>query len=261
MNTKIKSEEIASRKFNFDVIPDAPNLLDLSIKNVALVEAMIRIDSKYCRSSDKTAGPIKGSYEGSTAYWMTKLKDFYASGKILKSDEYHEIIKNAVCAVDRENSTHLNSDINKGGGRDVIVKRIESFEKNYVLESLRKRSFDFVDKIASKTSKESGARTNPSFASKFCHYACMYLFEGRKEQDNFSIYDGILREVLPCYAKYYEIECIKRMLKHNSKGVYCYYSQLVDAILKKSGSRISRNGFDHLLWYYYKGRDLSATHF
>ena len=56
-------------------------------------------------------------------------------------------------------------------------------------------------KIASKTSKESGARANPSFASKFCHYACMYLFEDRKEQDNFSIYDGILCKVLPSFRQ------------------------------------------------------------
>lgn len=35
---------------------------------------------------------------------------------------------------------------------------------------------------------------------------------------------------------------------------YREYSEIIDKILDKSGNKISRNGFDHLLWYYYKGR-------
>lgn len=247
MKNKIQCEEDASQQFKFDFIPDSENLLELSLRNVSLVEAMIRIDSKYCKASDKTAGP-KGKYGGSTAYWMTELKKYFDSDK--RMSNYEPIIKNAVCAVDRENSTHLNAD----GGRNVIAKRIAGFDKDYFIESLRNRSFEFVEKIAAKTSSAKGARSNPSFASKFCHYACLYLFEGIPEQDNFSIYDGILRKVLPLYAKHYEIKCVKTKLEHNADGVYRYYSQLVDSVLEKSGNKISRNGFDHLLWYYYKGR-------
>lgn len=77
----------------------------LTIDNVAKVEAMIRNDAAYLKSSDKHKGPAKG-YSGSTAYWMCRLRKNINSLKPLDRD----IIFSAVCAVDRENSTHLNAD-------------------------------------------------------------------------------------------------------------------------------------------------------
>lgn len=227
--------------------------MKLSVKNVALVEAMIRIDSKYCKVFDKEAGPI-GKYGGSTAYWMTKLKKYYDSGEELNCEVYKNIIEGTVSAVDRENSTHLESDKNKGGGRKSVAERLLLLEKEFVLGSLQNRSFELYGKICERPTCEKGTRINPSFASKFCHYACMYLFEGKKEQDNFSIYDGVLCKVVPKYAEYYKIDCDKKKIECASVNDYINYSKLIDDILEKSGNHISRNGFDHLLWYYYKGR-------
>ena len=249
---QIQCEMEQSHRYDFDFLPDSAvqecgdNLLLVapSLENVIKVEAMIRIDSKYCKAFDKNARPV-GGYEGSTAYWMVRLKEYLESHKNLNKDckEYVDIIANVVNAVDRDNSTHLNSD----GGRNIIKERILGLNKDDFLKPLKKRTFDLYEKIAKRTSQNKGARTNPSFASKFCHYACMFLFEGEREQDNFSICDDILRKIIPQYASYYDIDFKKKMS-------YREYSEIIDKILDKSGNKISRNGFDHLLWYYYKGR-------
>lgn len=239
---KIKREKEAARnKFRFAYIDEQQKLVALTLDNVALVEAMICTDSKYLKSGDKNLGP-NGKYPGSTAYWMTELKKYYDLGKT-DEVEYKRIIENAVAAVDRENSTHLNTD----SGRGIISQRIIAFGKDKILNSLRKPSFEFFEEIARKTSDKKGARKNISFASKFCHYACMYLFEGKPEQDNFSKYDNVVKTVIPQYAEYYKLE-------YEDLKDYKNYSDLIERILQESGNQISKNGFDHLLWYYYKGR-------
>ncbi|MBQ4371360.1 MAG: hypothetical protein II803_03000, partial [Firmicutes bacterium] len=113
--------------------------------------------------------------------------------------------------------------------------------------------------IARKTSnsirKKSGTtvkgRENKSFASKFCHFACLYLFDDEK-QDNYSIYDSILKKVLPMYLDYYGI---KEKYNLDEYGEYC---QAIDMVRMKAAAKtrktISRNGFDQLLWFYHKGR-------
>ena len=109
--------------------------------------------------------------------------------------------------------------------------------------------YKLVEIIAKKTSAAIRARENKSFASKFCHYACFYLFEGKREQDNYSIYDSILKSALPLYIDYYGIDVKKQELED-----YAIYSETIERIIQKTGNMISKNGFDHLLWYYYKGR-------
>ena len=84
-------------------------LIELSRRNVAIVENMIRTDSKYRKSFNKDAGPA-GDYMGSSAYWLTQLEY-----------KYLESIQNVVIALDIENSTHLNAD---SVGRKELTKRI-----------------------------------------------------------------------------------------------------------------------------------------
>ncbi|WP_406545886.1 hypothetical protein [Succinimonas sp.] len=265
-------------------------IVKLTRDNVAKVEAMIRNDSAYIKSHEKKAKPklslksskkdseetVEYKYNGSTAYWMSMLRayildnknDFldqqypevkdYFEGLKLDSDAsaidnkltYDEIIKRAVIAVDNENSTHINSD---GVGRDEITRRIvNEIDKKELLNSLWERNLDMFKKIEAKTHPDDvshNARENTSFASKFCHYACYYLFEGSDKQDNYSIHDNILRTVLPWYLEYYKIPVKKRSLTE-----YDVYRKAVDAVREKAkekyGNEISRNGFDHLLWYY-----------
>lgn len=112
--------------------------------------------------------------------------------------------------------------------------------------------------IAKETKGNDGkkGKKNPSFASKFAHYACYYLFEGTEYQDNFSIYDSVLRKALPLYLKKYEIED-PRINDDYAVGNYKLYQHAIDELREKveqiNNEKISRNGLDHLLWYAHKG--------
>lgn len=136
-------------------------------------------------------------------------------------------------------------------GRQEITQRLCAFDRAELVECLKDPNHDdmkLIREISRITSAQQRARTNPSFASKFCHYACFYVFEGTEYQDNYSIYDGILKAVLPMYLGYFRIE------QEYDLSDYRDYRMAVDAIREASGIEISRNGFDHLLWYYHKGR-------
>ena len=178
-----------------------------------------------------------------------KLKQFMQNNGSDKS-EYQNIIRGAVYAVDRENSTHLNAD---GCGREQISERI------YNSSDLRTKlqnpapGYELINTIIKPTKPTEAKykpRTNLSFASKFCHYACMYLFDNTDAQDNFSIYDNVISSVLPYYAEYYKLPKPKELKN------YVNYHKLIGDIIRESGDQISRNGFDHLLWYYFKAHPI-----
>ena len=116
-NTIQKELELAESKKIQEVVFQGKRLAKLTRENVATVELMIQNDSAYRRSTDTNAAPEKNrkgeyKYRGSSAYWMTKLKEALFSEKnpVCSDDEYMNIIRNAVESVDRENSTHLNAD-------------------------------------------------------------------------------------------------------------------------------------------------------
>lgn len=265
-NTIQKELELAKGKMIEDVSFHGYTLAKLTRDNVAIVEAMIRNDSAYIRSTDVNAAPTinrKGEikYGGSSAYWMTQLKKaLLYEGSSENAYSYNDIIKGAVESVDRENSTHLNAD---NCGRQEIAERLCAFDRNELIKCLQDPDYDdmkLIREISRITSAEHRARTNISFASKFCHYACFYVFEGTEYQDNYSIYDGILKTVLPLYLEYFRIPQKNESGDHKENTNYRdyrdykEYRMLVDAIRNASGIEISRNGFDHLLWYYHKGR-------
>lgn len=253
MSNIIQTElALAKEKMIEEIVYNGENLVKLTRDNIAIVEAMILNDSSYSRSVNKDAAPqfnARGNitYGGSTAYWMSKLRTVLMENS--KEDcLYEKIIQGAVEAVDRENSTHLNSD---GCGRMEIISRLWAFNREEFLVCLKDPTYEnmkLFKEIARKTSAEKRARTNVSFASKFCHYACFYIFENTEYQDNYSIYDSVLKAVLPKYLKYYDIR------KNYNLNKYSEYRLAVDEIRIASGIEISRNGLDHLLWYYHKGR-------
>lgn len=254
MKNTIQDElKLAKSKMIEEVTFREKTLAKLTRDNVAIVEAMIRNDSAYIHSTDVSAAPVynrKGEvkYGGSSAYWMTLLKSVLLDEGSCNSYTYEEIIKGAVESVDRENSTHLNAD---KCGRQEITERICRFDRNEIIKCLKDPDYNdmaLFREISRITSAEERARNNPSFASKFCHYACFYVFEGTEYQDNYSIYDGILKTVLPLYLGYFQI------VQEYDLSDYKDYRQAVDGIREASGIKISRNGFDHLLWYYHKGR-------
>lgn len=246
--TNIIEQELAKAKEKMFATDDENDeLVKLTSDNVAIVEAMIRNDSAYIKSSDKKAFPKYNTkneltYNGSTAYWISMLREHMISNiddigldneiihqyfkKLNKDDEeyqktikehpdiYKYIIQQAVIAVDNENSTHINSD---GVGREQISERIREYGERELLNSLWSRDLDLFQKIEKETDVaiakvikdnkkiEYRSRTNTSFASKFCHYACFYLFEGAEQQDNYSIHDSVLNKVLPNYLLHYNV--------------------------------------------------------
>ena len=264
----------------FEKDNENPRFLSLTHENVVMVEALICMDSAYLKSSDRNAAPVHKrngglKYGGSIAYWMSKLSNNYKTN--CNESEFKKLINGAVDAVDRETSTHLNSD---GIGRKITKERIINYgAKNLytTLKSKDENKYNLFRELASLTIENDGGRCNVSFATKFCHYASYYLFEGEEQQDNFSIYDSVVMSVLLEYAQHWQVNMNDTIFngnendykrngykavndyKHNPDGVcqfYKDYSAVIGEIIKKSGDQISRNGFDHLLWYYHKGHPI-----
>lgn len=242
--------ELAKTKMFEEEIFKDNTLVRITSDNVALAEAMIRNDSAYIKLFNANAKP-RTKYMGSSAYWWSQMK-LYMSGVERDKKTYRNIIKNLVEAIDRENSTHLNAD---RCGRKDITDRLCGISLdelvNYLKNPVETNYWIFFE-ISKRTSSKHRSRINPSFASKFCHYACYYLFEGRDEQDNYPIYDSVIRTVLPVYLERFEIKSDYRL------NDYMDYVKAVDAILsavkEREKTQISRNGLDQLLWYYYKAR-------
>lgn len=242
----IQQEHRDSEKYFLSQIitTDGVELAELSRRNIALVEAMIRHDSDY--SNSENTEDMKSS-----AFWLKELKKILVEKKESQYT-YRQILDYCVQYIDSENSTHLNAD---GVGRKQLRERLEQMDKPKLIEFLRcpnKEGYKLVEILSKKTTVEDDkhhARTNFSFATKFCHYACFQLFEGLTEQDNFSIFDSVVAKHLPKYAKHFSIT-----LPKDYKTNYSSYIALIDAIISKADEPISRNGFDHLLWYFHKAR-------
>ncbi|MCQ2353064.1 MAG: hypothetical protein MJ033_06265 [Victivallaceae bacterium] len=245
---QIRSEREAAGKYK--LAEDAPRLVALTEDNVARVEAMIQTDSNYRIDMDN---------EKKSPFWIRRMGDFL-TGKS-RDYQFKVIIDKVVELLDKENSTHLEAD--KVGRRE-MSSRIRNWDG--LLESLenRKSGFKLIDHLSEPTHpEESGRRSrrNISFASKFCHFSCFYIFnKGEDAQDNFSIYDGVVAKALPAYLDYYkekllvkkiDLKTVKKKIKDKD---YEGYSNAIDDIIEASGSKISRNGFDHLVWYYFKGK-------
>ena len=234
-------------------------IVKIKVENVAKVDTMIKNDSAYIRSGDELSKPVKSKkgnikYPESSAYWITQLKDILIKEYKESSDNYtyEECIKESINAIDRENSTHLNAD---GVGRNEISERIMRIKRDKMISFLKEPEKDNYELIRVIGESTTGGRKNFSFATKFCHYMCFYLFKGKKEQDNFSIYDGVLANALPKYCEKYNIEFEQKKFKDN----YNIYLEITNRIRNKTqkeyGEKISRNGFDHLIWYFHKGRN------
>ncbi len=216
----------------------------LTKRNIALNEAYINNDSDYITQDTDVPG--------TSAYYFLKLKEQLKLKSVNRS-KYREIIYGAVTTVDKENSTHLNAD---KVGWDVITERICLIKRPLLIKYLKypkETDYKLFRIIAERTHESKGGRVNPSFASKFCHYACIYMFPNTKFEDNYSIWDSIVRKGIPYYAKYYRVAYPKRLIYKTAED-YIIYQEVIDEIIRKSRSGISRYAFDHLLWYYFKAR-------
>lgn len=226
---------------------DGVEIAELTSRNVHIAEAMIMQDSRYFKSLNV------GNVE-STAYCMNKLKKIICDNKKVTDEDYRKVITKAVEAVDKDNTTHLNAD---KVGRKQISERLCNIPKEDLKEFLANpegTGYKLIEIISDITTDTKKPRRNISFASKFCHYAAFYLFDGQEQQDNFSIYDEVLRKaMIKRYIPFYEIDADMSLITGEKKVEgYIAYQNAVDAVIEKAENQISRNGFDHLVWYYYK---------
>lgn len=251
---ELKTEEIIYEK-NKKV-----RIVKLTSDNVAGVEAMISTDSDYKNSWNDERKIIydrngKIKYIGSSHYWINQLKEIIDTDRE-KSKEgftYEEIISNIIISIDNENSTHLNSD---NLGRIAVREKILNIKRTKLKEYLKNcnNKYELIDIIQTPTKENE--KNHLSFATKFCHYTCLCLFKETEFEDTYSIYDNVLKVALPKYIKRYLGIDIKKEEYENKYNQYVKYIDAIrDEAEREYGKRISRNGFDHLLWYYHKGRE------
>ena len=249
----IQEELLAAKAFAPDTYDDAEGLVKLTRENIAKAEMMVANDSRYMVGKEPTWNSNgKITYAEPSSHWLRRLGKELLNPTGMDDDEYSEIIKQAVAAIDRENSAHLNAD---GKGREELASRIASLERPTLLRYLKRpgeTEYELIEILRQQTHPEPPRRprSNLSFASKFCHYACYNIFEDRDEQDNYPIYDSVVKRALPMYVEYFGL----RKRSQNALGDYATYRACIDEVIAHAKEPISRNGFDHLIWYYYKGR-------
>lgn len=236
-----------------------PYLPFLDRENVGFIEAALRIDSNYRKVMDPSYDGLDGCY-----YWIRKLNALDPKTKMI---ECQGILLRIIWTIKAENSTHLNSGETE---RNELTRRLVAeydtlsdfihdlkYPKlnDYKIIKLLSTSTDpsFEKKIVKTRDAEKDYDpkiSNFSFATKFCHNMAMILFEGKKEQDNYSIYDRVINSALGLYNHEYA--------NIDFNGDYRGYLKAIDAIRK---NEISRNGFDHLIWYYFKGQKIETGEF
>lgn len=202
-----------------------------------LLKKILSIGSRYKERDDPK----------SPSYWLKKLKiALIDNSSSVNTEECKDIITGCVKTIDSQNSTHLKA---SGDGIEPMVKLIFGFVRNRLKEALKDPNYKHLD-IMKKLSEPLGDKKhrNISFSSKFCHWACFYLFEGENAQDNFSVYDSVVRNMLPTYVSRLGLN---RYTK-SELTEYKTYQKCIDEILESLDEPISRHGFDRLVWFCYR---------
>ncbi len=232
---------------SYEIDLDENGFLALTKNNAKFIGAVYRLDSKYRKSFDEK--DLNSAFN-------------YVIENVNKIEGNYEVLKEICTRLDRENSTHLSVSGNQEGDNHGIENTAQVISKIQNLKKeLKNGSPQLVDKIACAVK----GRNNFSFATKFCAFMCRFLFAKTPQEYNYCIYDNVLASIIPYYAwiftgeKYnrYGKRSIESMFKdkHNYSG----YSELIDTIRVEANKKYqyltTREEFDAMLWYYYKGDD------
>ena len=158
----------------------------------------------------------------------------------LRYDYSNTSIEAVITAINKTNSTHIRNETEKPAIANSIFQQCHTFHDltQQLLETNDNGEplYPLVTLIRELHTPDNIIRNNYSFATKFCHYCCYYLFEDDISRDKYPIYDSIVSKYI---NKYY-----------NNEGIdlsdYPAYVALINNILE--GTNISKNGFDHLIW-------------
>lgn len=275
MKVKITSSENA---YVLDYVAGRTDKLPaLTKKNADFIEAVVHLDSNYAKDleinppsngydPELNIESSNGKYCGSTAYWFNEMKK--------TNCDFKKCVLGAVIAIDSTNSTHLEAAIlGRKSMRDVICRNCKDW---HGLVEMLNVPFDssnhnhIISLLAVKTiaKKDGGARYNISFATKFCAYAAIFL----EAQTKYSKYDNIVSGALPTYVKVYlgetkntreyKINEYQRRKLDDTENyqyrleVYAKYENAISRILNelsKDSVNLSREEFDHIIWYGLKG--------
>lgn len=281
------SDEYKLKTFKEDNV----NFIELSKENVKKVEAMLRYNSSYNQfNSDETltkelcdeikeeldkliADPNKKNrkdkqYKFTSTHYIKFLKYLYLDKNVDKdikkeADKYYNtLIYIILRKINSENKTRASlSEID-----NIVVNLCKIYDFTSLIEELKepakvqdhfKRSYKLIEIISSNYKKDK-ERHNLSLATKFCHFLAFNLFSEGNYRDAYSIYDKVVKDNLGYYYKHYMKENEDTLCNLNKDGnlvkLYQNYQFIIDKILDKIDHIISRNGFDHIVWYTNKGR-------
>ena len=286
--------------------------LKLTNNNATFIEAVLKIDSRYKDSGNLNKYPSKEYIDylkygdiniyddkiheyGSGKYWINKLViiiesnniDYEIAEKNLKYEkksnntEENEIIdslnletviKGTVCAIDRENSTHLTahhstSKVGRSNVSKIIYEEMKKGLEEFKNKLLEDDNFPLIGLITVPKEKDK-ENYHYSFATKFCKYLSLGF-----EKDKYYIYDNIIISNIDYYIKKYnlnedeynmkslkfekndytkdnkEIKCIKISEKY--KKLWICLEEIRKRAKKECGDKklIARDELDHIIWY------------
>lgn len=242
--------ETYSSAYELDRIVGRKAIVALTRKNADFLNAVVRIDSRYSKVFNyNNENVIKNLFD-----------------KMQSGGEFEGLVFDAISEIDRTNSTHLEAAVD---GRKIMADRVceicrnidnlkDELQKEFSVQNNNHILARLTDKIQAK--KEGGFRYNLSFASKFCSYAAEFLNIGKK----YSKYDNVVATALPDYSKIYLGIAMKRgtfLIQQYHKNedelqyrleIYEKYCNCIDSIiatLKEDNIDISKDEFDHIVWY------------
>ena len=198
--------------FDFDL--DTDGNVELSFNNVQRAETIMEIYNKKSIENIRSA--------------LIQLRNNYT----------YENLKNACTIINRENNTHL-----RNTDKEAICRRIIRDYPSYTMyeNALTSDDHPLIGLIRYRNDIQfETIRDNYSFATKFCHFSCYFLLETDNDRDRYPIYDSVMKK----YIKDVHYVRDDQMESYNN------YISTIDNII--NNRNISRNGFDHLIWIYYR---------
>lgn len=215
--------------------------VEISLENVARVFAMMSNSPQYKKAENKDD-------EGSSAYWFAKWK----KNKTISEDNLSSLLK----CLNKENRTRVSKD-----GLEQIRDNILAVpDIKKALGDPEHKVVETIIKIPSTITSRS--KIHFSFATKFCHYACMYLLDG-EARDNFPIFDDIMRQNLGKYSEKWDKAKIDGKPRRNATykdlaktedglvDFYGFYVKSIEEVAQENG--VSKTGVEQLIWYYHNG--------
>jgi hypothetical protein len=153
------------------------------------------------------------------------------------------IVAAKVAIIDTTNNTNISMYKSRLSLCDVakIIVDIEDFDKR-----VESGDVNLVEEIA-RTSKETYGVNLFSFASKYCCYHNVHVYE----KDDYSIFDNIVKKNLPDYCDENLKITMNKIESWRNKFDYTSFNTLIGKILDANKITIPnrRRAFDHFLWY------------